>query len=70
MFDKLGTELKIRGFSKRTVDTYMYHNKKFQEFVKREPISVDENDAKGYIAHLMSDLKYSPRSIKLALSSL
>ncbi|MBI2654057.1 tyrosine-type recombinase/integrase [Candidatus Woesearchaeota archaeon] len=70
MFDKLETELKIRGFSKRTVDNYIYHNKKFQEFVKKEPTSVDEDDAKNYIAHLMSDLKYSPRSINLALSSL
>ena len=70
VFDKLETELKIWGFSKRTVDTYIYHNKKFYDFVKKDSISVDENDAKRYIAHLMSDLKYSPRSVNLALSSL
>ena len=70
MFDKLETELKIRGFSKRTVDSYIYHNKKFIEFVKKEPQNVDESDAKRFIAYLMSNKKYRPSSTNLALSSL
>lgn len=70
MLDKLETELKIRGFSKRTVDSYLYHNKKFLDFVKKDPASVDENDAKRYVAYLMSDKKYRPGSVNLALSSL
>ncbi len=70
MLDKLEIELKIRGFSKRTVDSYIYHNKKFLDFIKKEPGNVDENDAKHYIAHLMSDKKYRPSSINLAISSL
>lgn len=70
MLDKLETELKIRGFSKRTVDTYLYHNKRFLDFVKKEPINVDENDAKRYIAYLMSNQKFKPSSVNLALSSL
>ncbi|MBI2650092.1 tyrosine-type recombinase/integrase [Candidatus Woesearchaeota archaeon] len=70
MFEKLATELKIRGFSKRTVDTYLYHNRKFAEFTKKEPKAVDEDDAKKYIACLMTELKYKPSSVNLALSSL
>ena len=70
MLDKLETELKIRGFSKRTVDTYLYHNKKFLEFTKKDPQSVDENEAKRYVAYLMSDRKFKPSSVNLALSSL
>jgi len=70
MLDKLETELKIRGFSKRTVESYLYHNKKFFDFVKKEPSNVDGNDAKRYIAYLMADKKYSPSSVNLALSSL
>ena len=70
MLDKLETELKIRGFSKRTVETYLFHNKKFLDFIKKEPQSINENDAKRYIAYLMSELKYKPSSINLALSSL
>ncbi len=69
MLGKLETELKIRGFSKRTVDTYLYHNQKFLDFIKKEPQNVNESDAKSYIAYLMSDKKYSPGSVNLALSS-
>ena len=70
MLDKLKTELEIRGFSKRTVDSYVYHNHNFLKFIKKEPASVIEDDAKRYIAHLMSNKKYSPSSINLAISSL
>lgn len=70
MLDKLETELKIRGFSKRTVDTYLFHTRKFLEFIKKDPKEVSEYDAKKYIAYLMSDLKYRPNSTNLALSSL
>lgn len=70
MLDKLETELKIRGFSKRTVESYLYHNINFSNFIKKEPKDVFEQDAKKYIAYLMSERKYSPRSVNLALSSL
>ena len=70
LLDKLKTELEIRGFSRRTVDSYLYHNKKFLGFVKKEPNNIDENDAKRYIAYLMAELKYKPSSVNLALSSI
>ena len=70
MLEQLETELKIRGFSKRTVDSYLYHNKKFLGFIKKDPKEVTEQDAKKYLAYLISDRKYSPRSANLALSSL
>lgn len=70
MLDKLKTELEIRGFSKRTVDTYIFHNRKFLDFAKKEPNAVIEDDAKRYIAYLMSGKKQMSSSINLALSSL
>ncbi len=70
MLDKLETELKIRGFSKRTVENYLFHNKKFFDFTKKEPKDVNEDDAKRYIAYLMSERKLKPSSVNLALSSL
>lgn len=70
MLHKLETELKIRGFSKRTLDSYIYHNKRFLEFAKKEPRLVAEEDAKSYLAYLMAELNYSPRSVNLALSAL
>ncbi|MBW2966084.1 tyrosine-type recombinase/integrase [Candidatus Woesearchaeota archaeon] len=32
--DKLETELKLRGFSKKTISAYIFHNQKFLEFVR------------------------------------
>ena len=70
MLDKLDTELKIRGFSRRTIDTYIFHARKFLDFIKKEANSATEEDAKKYVAHLMANNKYRPSSISLALSSL
>ncbi|MBI4452384.1 tyrosine-type recombinase/integrase [Candidatus Woesearchaeota archaeon] len=70
MLEKLETEIKIRGFSKRTLEAYLYHNRNFLGFIKKEPSQVTEEDAKKYLAYLISDKKYSPRSSNLALSSL
>jgi len=70
LLDKLETELKIRGFSKRTIDTYLYHNKNFLAHIKKDPKDVEEDDAKKYLAYLMTELKYRPSSVNLVLSSL
>ena len=70
MLDKLKTELQIRGFSQRTVESYLYHNKKFLYFIKKDPNAVTVDDAKNYIAYLMTNLKFKPSSVNLALSSL
>ena len=47
MLDRLETELKIRGFSNKTVSSYLYHNKNFVNFIGKEPSSVNEFDAKN-----------------------
>jgi integrase/recombinase XerD len=62
--EKLETELKLRGFSPRTLQSYMYYNKKFLEAVKKEPDQVTEDDIKSYIANLMSR-NVAPKSIVL-----
>ena len=70
MLDKLETELKIRGFSERTVSTYLFHNRRFLDFVKKDVKDIIEDDAKRYIAYLMSHRKLKPSSVNIALSSL
>jgi len=70
MLQKLQTELKIRGFSEQTIKAYSLHNKKFLEFIKKEPVSVETEDIKKYMAHLISDKGHKPSSVSLAMSSL
>lgn len=70
MFKKLVTELKLRGFSERTVKSYVFHNQKFLEFIKKEPEAIAEDDVKLYLVHLISEKRLKPASVSLALSSI
>ena len=44
MLDKLETELKIRGFSQKTLSAYIFHNQKFLDFIKKKPEDITEDD--------------------------
>ncbi len=67
---KLETELKLRGFSEKTIQAYSLHNQKFLEFAKKEIKEIDENDIKNYVVYLMTEKNYKPASTSLALSAL
>ncbi len=69
MLKKLETELKIRGYSKETQKIYLYHNKNFIEFIKKEPKDVEEDDLKLYLAEKITE-GLDPKSISLIKSSL
>jgi integrase/recombinase XerD len=51
---KLETELKLRAFSPQTITAYLYWNKQFLNFARKEPEDVTEDDIKNYIAGLLS----------------
>ncbi len=70
MLDKLEIELKNKGFSKKTIDSYLFHNKEFLKFINKKPEDVSELDIKNYMIYLSSEKKYKPRSTNLAFSSL
>ncbi len=70
MLKKLETELKLRGFSERTVDTYVRHNKLFLEAIKKQPEEVTEDDVKNYMADLMAVKKLSGKTVSLKKSAL
>ena len=69
MLEKLETELKIRNLSPRTRNTYLEHNQKFIEFIKKKPEEITTDDIKLYLAHVSDNYK-SPRSINQLLSAL
>lgn len=69
MIEKLEVELKIKGFTQKTISTYLYHNTKFLEFIKKKPEEITTDDVKHYMAHLM-DKGASPNHINLMLSAL
>ncbi len=67
---QLQTELKLRGFSERTVQTYLYQNQKFLEFNHKKPEEIQEIDIKEYLGHMLSDKKDAHTSVALAKAAL
>ena len=69
LLKRLETELKIRGFSPKTLKAYVSHNKKFLEFCGKDAEEADEGDIKNYIAHLL-DKGHKVASVSLAMSAI
>ena len=69
MLEKLATELKIRGFSPKTIKAYVKKNQRFLEFIGEDANDVNEDDVKSYIAYLM-DKGQKPASVSLAMSAI
>jgi len=67
---KLETELKLRGFSKRTLEIYTSNVRLFFENIKKDPNEITSDDLREYFGKLISDQKLKPRSISLKKSSL
>ncbi len=66
---KLETELKIRGFSEKTIKAYLFWNKKLLEQANKRPEEITTEDIKNYIAERISE-NVSPKSIVLIKSAL
>ena len=62
-------ELRIRGYSKRTIDSYIYHNQKFLKFIKKSPRAVTTTDVKNYIEY-MTDKNLSSAQIRMVIAAL
>ena len=70
MLEKLITELLLRGFSPRTVESYVYHNRNFFQYCKKEALQVTEDDIKRYLGFLMHKKGLSMRTIALVKAAL
>lgn len=70
MLERLENELKIRGLSKNTISTYLFYNRKFLEFIKKNPEEITEDDMKKYLGHLRTDKECSNKTLALVIASL
>ncbi|MGV8162507.1 MAG: site-specific tyrosine recombinase/integron integrase [Candidatus Nanoarchaeia archaeon] len=64
------TELKLRGYSPKTIDVYVDHNEKFLKFVNKTFDQVNIDDIKSFLAHLIADKESAPRTVNQARSAL
>ena len=69
MIEKLATELKIRGFSPKTIYSYLDNNKRFLDFIGKDANDANVEDIKRYMSHLM-DRGLKPASVSLAMSAI
>ncbi len=69
LLKKLEIELKIKGYTKATIKTYLIHNLDFLKFVNKTPLEVTTEDVKAYQASL-TEKEPKPSSIVLKLSAI
>ena len=62
---KLETELKIRAFIEKKVDSYISHNQRYLEFIKNDANSVTEDELIRHCSRHLQHLKCPKRIISL-----
>lgn len=67
---KLVTEMKLRGFSERTIATYLIQNQFFLEFCKKTEDLVTKDDIKEFLAEEMTKNNVKNSTISLKISAL
>ena len=65
----LERELKIRGFSRRTIESYLLYNRLFLEFIKKNPTAVTNDDIRRYLESL-KDRGCANSTLNVALNAL
>ncbi|MBU1146228.1 tyrosine-type recombinase/integrase [Patescibacteria group bacterium] len=65
----LERELKIRGFSPRTVNSYCLYNRLFLKFIEKSPKEVSNEDIRKYLEHLTTKNSASS-TVNVAINAL
>lgn len=65
----LERELKIRGFSRRTIESYLLYNRLFLEFIKKSPKEVTNEDVRKYLESI-KDKGCANSTLNVALNAL
>lgn len=52
--ERLEKELRIRGFSRKTISSYVFHISSFIDFIKKPVQKINKEDIKSYIDYLLA----------------
>jgi integrase/recombinase XerD len=69
-FQDLRRKLVSRKYSYKTVKGYLYYNKDFLCFIKKEPDDVRENDIKDYLLYLAEEKQSATSTLNQAINAL
>lgn len=67
--ERFEVEMKSRGFSRKTQQSYTFFVNDFFRYMKKHPKECTENDVKIYLAHL-KDKRYTNTTLNLGISSM
>jgi integrase/recombinase XerD len=59
MFETLIEEMKLKNFSKKTMEIYLYYNQVFIKYIKKSPREVSGKDIRDYLLYLICKRKSS-----------
>ena len=65
----LRQEMKLRGFSQKTIESYLHYTEEFFRFSEIDPKSAQQSDIKAYLEYL-ADKNYSSSTLNTAYSAL
>ncbi|MBI4685072.1 MAG: site-specific integrase [Nitrospirae bacterium] len=69
-FEDLRRELLSQKYSYRTVKGYLYYNRDFLDFVKKQPSEVNDNDLKDYLLYLAEEKQSATATLNQAINAL
>ncbi len=62
-FDTLSRELRIRNYSRRTIESYVYYNRELLRFGEKDPREIRTEDIKEYLDYLARERSASTVSV-------
>jgi len=68
--DEMRMEQVARRYSQRTIKLYLYQNREFLEFSKKNPYEVSNTDIRDYLYHLANDKEVSTSTLNAAINAL
>ncbi|MBD3163691.1 tyrosine-type recombinase/integrase [Candidatus Woesearchaeota archaeon] len=66
---KISRETELRGFSRQTKESYIFHIRKFLDFIRKPARRATLTDVKRYVLHLR-ERKQKPATVNVALAAI
>lgn len=67
---RLSNEMLARGYSKRTVESYLHYNRELTEHAGKGPEAIVNDDIRAYLAYIVEKRKASISTVNIAVSAL
>ena len=70
LYDRMRQDIILGGLASRTIDSYLRHVRKFEEFLLKSPDIASEDDLRRYLLYIKNDCDWEANSLSVAYSAL